>query len=211
MRNAKSKRPLTRRERERARHRQEILDASCEVFSEKGYRKTTIADISKRSEFSIASIYKHFESKEDIYHSLIEDYLRMYQEELEKTVEGIESPLAQIRACVKKTLEMLAEHRVFMNFFVGEWRPSADDDEDALANKSMDSYRMIVTFMAERFEQAQERGEVIKDVEATYLAIGLLGEIFIFGSYWIYFEPINLSESDKELIPRIFFDKVALD
>jgi AcrR family transcriptional regulator len=202
---------VTRRERERARHRQEILDASCEVFSEKGYRKTTIADISKRSEFSIASIYKHFESKEDIYHSLIEDYLQMYHEQLEETVQGIDSPLQKIRTCVAKTLDMLAEHRVFMGFFVGEWRPSADEDEDELARKSMDSYRMIVTFMAELFEQAQAQKEVVDDVSPTYLAIGLLGEIFIFGSYWIYFEPINLSDSDKELIPRIFFDRIALE
>lgn len=210
MRNAKSNRPLSRRERERARHRKEILDASCEVFSEKGYRKTTIADIAKRSEFSIASIYKHFESKEDIYHSLIEGYLQMYQEELEATVKGITSPLEQIRACIRKTLDMLAEHRVFMNFFVGEWRPSAEEDEDELAAKSMDSYRMIVTFMAERFAEAQKQGEVVDTIDATYLAIGLLGEIFIFGSYWIYFDPINLQQSDKEVILRIFFERIAI-
>ena len=77
MSNTKTNLSPNRRERERTRHRQEILDASCEVFSEKGYRNATIADISKRSEFSIASIYKHFESKEDLYHSLIEDTLEM--------------------------------------------------------------------------------------------------------------------------------------
>lgn len=210
MRNTKSLQNLSRRERERARHRQEILDAACEVFSEKGYRKTTIADISERAEFSIASLYKHFESKEDIYHSLIEDYLQMYHSALESTVEGIDSPLAQIRACVDKTLEMVAEHKVFMDFFVGEWRPSSDEEEDQLARKSMDSYRRIVTFMTGRFIEAQERGEVVDDISPTYLAIGLLGEIFIFGSFWIYFEPINLSTSDKNLIPRIFFDRIAL-
>ena len=134
----------------------------------------------------------------------------MYHSALESTVQGIESPLAQIRACVDKTLDMVAEHKVFMDFFVGEWRPSSNEDEDELARKSMDSYRRIVTFMAERFAEAQTRGEVVDDVEPTYLAIGLLGEIFIFGSYWIYFDPINLSESDKNLIPRIFFDQIAL-
>ncbi|MDY0001641.1 MAG: TetR/AcrR family transcriptional regulator [Polyangia bacterium] len=192
------------------RHRQEILDASCVVFSEKGYRNTTIADISKRSEFSIASIYKHFESKEDIYHSLIEDYLEMYHSELEAVARNISSPLEQLRACITRTYDLLVEHRVFMEFFVGEWRPAADLETDELARKSMDAYSKLVMFMAERFERAAKLGEVVDDINPIYLAIGLLGQLFIFGSYWIYFEHVSLAEAPKELIPRIFFDRIAL-
>lgn len=210
MRNSTARRSLSRRDRERERHRQEILDASCVVFSEKGYRNTTIADISKRSEFSIASIYKHFESKEDIYHSLIEDYLEMYHSELEGAVKDIKSPLAQLRACIARTYDLLVEHRVFMEFFVGEWRPSADLETDELARKSMDSYTKLVMFMAERFEKAAKLGEVVDDINPVYLSIGLLGQLFIFGSYWIYFEHKSLAEADKDLIPRIFFDRIAL-
>jgi AcrR family transcriptional regulator len=210
MRNSAAKRSLGRRERERVRHRQEILDASCVVFSEKGYRNTTIADISKRSEFSIASIYKHFESKEDIYHSLIEDYLEMYHSELEAVARNISSPLEQLRACITRTYDLLVEHRVFMEFFVGEWRPAADLETDELARKSMDAYSKLVMFMAERFERAAKLGEVVDDINPIYLAIGLLGQLFIFGSYWIYFEHVSLAEAPKELIPRIFFDRIAL-
>ncbi len=209
MKNVKTQRPLTRRERERARHRQEILDASCQVFSEKGYKSTTIADISKRSEFSIASIYKHFESKEDIYHSLIEDTLEMAYGQLEEAVEGVESPLQEIHNGIDAILDLFAENRAFLEFLVAEYRPSADLDEKPLARKSMDSYRRFLEFFAERFERAVQAGEVA-DFPPIYLAIGLLGNIFTMTSYWIYFDALDLAKAERGLIKDIFFSKIAL-
>jgi AcrR family transcriptional regulator len=209
MKNAKTERPPTRRERERARHRQEILDASCQVFSEKGFKNTTIADISKRSEFSIASIYKHFESKEDIYHSLIEDTLEMAYAELEKSTQGVDSPLQQIHNGMDAILDLFTDNRAFLEFFIAEYRPSADLDQKPLARKSMDSYRRFLEFFAERFAMAVEAKEVA-DFPPIYLAIGLLGNIFTMTSYWIYFDALDLAKAERGLIKDIFFSKIAL-
>jgi TetR/AcrR family transcriptional regulator len=200
---------MSRRERERERHRQEILNSACKVFSEKGYKNATIADISKNSEFSIASIYKHFESKEDIYHSLIEDTLKWYYEALEDAVKGVKSPLAQIRKAIDMTLEILQENRAFMEFLAAEFRPSAQMEDNELARKSMDWYIRLVEFFSTRFSEAVKLGEVV-DIPPNYLAIGLLGNIFIFGSYWCYFEQKDFNKAQRELIPRLFFDRVAL-
>lgn len=209
MKNAKTERPLTRRERERARHRQEILDASCQVFSEKGFKNTTIADISKRSEFSIASIYKHFESKEDIYHSLIEDTLEMAYAELEKATQGVDSPLQQIHNAIDAILDLFTDNRAFLEFLIAEYRPTVDLDERPLARKSMDSYRRFLEFFAERFAMAVEAKECV-DFPPTYLAIGLLGNIFTMTSYWIYFDALDLAQAERGLIKDIFFSKIAL-
>jgi AcrR family transcriptional regulator len=209
MKNAKKQRPPSRRERERNRHRQEILDASCLVFSEKGFKNTTIADISKRSEFSIASIYKHFESKEDIYHSLIEDTLEMAYVELEKAVQGVDSPLAQIRNAVDAILDLFNDNRAFLEFLIAEYRPSADLEEKPLARKSMDAYRRWLEFFADRFDAAIQAGECA-DFPPIYLAIGLLGNLFTFTSYWIYFDALDLAAAERGLIMDIFFSKIDL-
>lgn len=200
---------MNRRERERERHRREILNAACQVFSDKGFKNASIKDISDAAEFSIASIYKHFESKEDIYHSLIEDTLQMYYETLEQEVKGIQSPLEQIRRAIDKTLGMLQENRAFLEFFVGEFRPAANFEEDELARKSMESYTRLVAFFTGRFASAIQAGEVA-DIDPVFLSIGLLGNIFTFTSYWIYFQQIDLNDVDRTLIPRIFFEKIAL-
>lgn len=43
-----------------------ILDAAEQLFTERGYRETTVADIAGLAGMSPANLYRHFESKEDI-------------------------------------------------------------------------------------------------------------------------------------------------
>lgn len=52
-------------------HREKILNAAEQIFSEKGFAQTTIADISNASEYSRRTIYAYYESKEDILHHII--------------------------------------------------------------------------------------------------------------------------------------------
>lgn len=52
-------------------HRESILNAAEKLFIEKGVGATTIADISKASEYSRRTIYAYFESKEEILYHII--------------------------------------------------------------------------------------------------------------------------------------------
>jgi len=56
-----------RKEREKERRREEILDAAQKVFFEKGLHAATMDEISEVAELSKATIYLHFVSKEDLY------------------------------------------------------------------------------------------------------------------------------------------------
>jgi AcrR family transcriptional regulator len=50
-----------------ARTRKSLLDAAYEIFAQKGYRDTTIAEISKRAGTNIAAVNYHFQNKETLY------------------------------------------------------------------------------------------------------------------------------------------------
>ena len=45
----------------------QLLDAACEVFAEKGYRRATIAEICKRGGANIAAVNYYFRNKEALY------------------------------------------------------------------------------------------------------------------------------------------------
>lgn len=62
---------LTRREREKLQHREEIIAAALDVFSEKGFHGASMQDIATRAEFAMSTMYSLFESKEDLYRSLL--------------------------------------------------------------------------------------------------------------------------------------------
>lgn len=47
--------------------RQRLLEVSCELFSQNGFRATTVADICNQAQANIAAVNYHFGSKEDLY------------------------------------------------------------------------------------------------------------------------------------------------
>ena len=62
---------LSRKERERLRHRQEILETTLKLFSERGFHNVSIQEIAAESEFSVGTLYNFFESKESLFSALM--------------------------------------------------------------------------------------------------------------------------------------------
>ena len=53
--------------------RQQILDASLRLFSERGFARTTVRDIARQAGITDAAIYYHFESKQELLEALVEE------------------------------------------------------------------------------------------------------------------------------------------
>jgi len=65
--------------------KQIILDKALELFSTKGYDGVTVADIADAVGIKAASLYKHYESKQDIFDSILKraaDNFRQHTEQL---------------------------------------------------------------------------------------------------------------------------------
>jgi AcrR family transcriptional regulator len=54
------------RERKRLRTRQALIDAAAELFEQRGYDGTTIADIAAAADISTRTFFSYFASKEDV-------------------------------------------------------------------------------------------------------------------------------------------------
>ena len=66
-----------RQERDREAVRRSILDAARELFVSEGYPNVSIRKIAERIEYSPASIYSYFPSKDDIFFALAEEGFRL--------------------------------------------------------------------------------------------------------------------------------------
>jgi len=62
---------ISRKERERARHRQEILSAALGLFAQKGYDAVSMQQIAATAEFATGTLYNFFRDKEDLYFELL--------------------------------------------------------------------------------------------------------------------------------------------
>jgi TetR/AcrR family transcriptional regulator len=60
-----------RKERERQRHRQEILSVALTLFAEKGFHNVSMHEIASAAEFATGTLYNFFASKEDLFFELL--------------------------------------------------------------------------------------------------------------------------------------------
>jgi len=62
---------LSRKDRERQQHRQEILSVARQLFAEKGFYNVSMHQIAAAAEFATGTLYNFFPSKEDLFFDLL--------------------------------------------------------------------------------------------------------------------------------------------
>jgi AcrR family transcriptional regulator len=62
--------------------KESIVRAAQELFRKYGYHKTSVNEIARKARIAKATIYKYFESKEDLLHSILLDYIRISVNEI---------------------------------------------------------------------------------------------------------------------------------
>ena len=62
--------------------KESIKRAAQELFRKFGYHKTSVNEIAKKAKIAKATIYKYFDSKEEVLHALLMDYIRVSVDDL---------------------------------------------------------------------------------------------------------------------------------
>jgi len=87
-----------RRERAREHARRDILLAAAGVFTRRGYAAATLAELADAAGFAPPSLYRYFESKEEIFRSLVELVVREMDATFEEPVDGAVPLAARLEA-----------------------------------------------------------------------------------------------------------------
>lgn len=70
-----------------------IEDAARELFIRQGFHATSMRDISKRAKVSLGNLYNYYPTKEAIFESIIDRYVKVVDEELKSIFARIDEPL----------------------------------------------------------------------------------------------------------------------
>lgn len=124
---------LSRRERERKRRRQAMLDAARAVFAEKGYADATLDEIAERAEFGKGTLYNYFDGgKEEIFLAVFDEATQ----ELETLIQTVfhaspdDRPLRDtVHEFVKRYFELIRDQQNLFLVLVKEIHAIAFSDE----------------------------------------------------------------------------------
>lgn len=175
---------IGRREREKQARRQEILNIAERLFAQKGFFKTTLADIAKDSEFGMATIYQFFPGKEEIYFTLITEKTEQLFSLIEKTVSRFDSSMDKLKALVTTAFDFFEDHRDFFKIFISErsgFEWTVKEDLGLRINQLYERYLMMLQNVIEEGIRRKE----IKPLNPEEIAHGLAGIINSFIFHWI--------------------------
>ena len=107
--------PLSRREREKAAHRREIMQAALAVFARKGVATATMEEIAQEAEFSKGAVYLHFASKEELLSTILVDILQnTVLAGMQRSLTGQRSLREELTELFRAAARFAFEHQVPM-------------------------------------------------------------------------------------------------
>ncbi|MCF7973010.1 MAG: TetR/AcrR family transcriptional regulator [Phycisphaerae bacterium] len=101
---------LTRREKERALHRQHIMEVALGLFSEHGYHEVSMQQIAAASEFSVGTLYNYFENKDALFDVILDTSCEQVLSILIPVLEGPENEQERLTQYIRTLPCILDQH-----------------------------------------------------------------------------------------------------
>jgi AcrR family transcriptional regulator len=112
---------MTRKEKERTRHKAEILQAALNLFSDKGFGNVSMQDIAAGAEFSVGALYNFFSGKDQLFGELMDDCSDRIYQVLSPILDSNEPEDEKIRAFIRATAGLLEDNLKFIRLYVSQY------------------------------------------------------------------------------------------
>src|SRR6202012_2097826 len=122
--------------------KESIKRAAQDLFRKFGYHKTSVNEIARRAKIAKATIYKYFESKEDVLHSLLMDYIRVSVDDLVHSQHLKMDDEAHLSLLIMKTCRL--SYTVCNEFIGWDFIRESTNSQDFLKNLSNELEELLI-------------------------------------------------------------------
>jgi AcrR family transcriptional regulator len=149
--------------------RQRIVMAAMELFWEKGYNSTSIADILGRAGANSGSLYHFFPGKQDLLTAVLDTYLQGIRPMLlDPAWQGVEDPLDRIFVLLDRYRGFLVETDCFYGCPIGNLALEIHEPDPAVREKLAANFSAWTQAIEECLQAAADR--LPADVDRKALA-----------------------------------------
>ena len=198
---------LTRKERERAEHRRQMLEAAEAVFAEKGYHEAGVQEIADRAECSVGYLYNLFENKTDLYGELIDLRAAEFIADVRERMAAQDGALAKLQAAIVTKVEFFRRRKQFFRIHAQLHTSARVEGPMALPVKARERYRAYMEDLAAVFSQGIRDGVVV-DLDPTVLVQCLEGLTNSAIAQWVHKGSPLEDLPEAEILQRVFFEGI---
>lgn len=196
---------LPRREREKLRQRQEMLAAALDLFSQKGYYNVSMHEIAAHAEFSIGTLYKFFQNKEDLYKALVLEQCDKFEDALIQAIETPDDEIEKLRNYVRTRSERFRSNLPFVRLFLAESRGVSFNIKAGLNEELRKRYYNFLERLSTIFDRGIKNQRFKKIADPYYLAAALDSIVDASLLLWLDAPDRHPYPEDPDTILDIFF------
>ncbi len=178
--------------------KQMILIAAMKVFSESGYKGSSVDDVAKEAGISKGAIYWHFKNKDDLFKSLLEywtkEQFKVFKENLKQSHSVIDSLHSMLTMPFEMPDESIKLIRIMMEFF------AHGAEIDGMVEVFDGYYKVFAKELQKYIYEAIEEGELCSELKHTHDISVLIALIFDGLYARIYIDSLTKQNSFKNHI-----------
>ncbi len=91
--------------------RKKIIDAASILYAQKGFNATSIDEISKMAGVSLPVTHRYIKNKSEIMGMILEDVLKMFQDNLMMMIKGIDDPEEKLAIAINIYFKVIDQQR----------------------------------------------------------------------------------------------------
>lgn len=140
-----------------AERRRAILEAAREVFGQKGFDRSSMAEIASRVGVVEGALYKHFPSKRDLLFESIRLFYGPLIEGTREQLAGIRGTRNRLRFVIWRQLRSFADEPGLCRLIIAEIRPRDDYHESAVRELNRELTSAILQILQEGIRSGELR------------------------------------------------------
>jgi len=153
-----------------------ILRTAARIFAEKSYHSTSMRDISRETNVSLAGLYHYCRSKEELLFLIQDNCFGRVLERLEEQLEEVKDPVAKLSIFIENHLSFFAANMAEMKVLSHE-AESLRGDLHAHVSTRKDKYTKLARKILQEVQDASQSKPVDLTV-ATYALFGMMNWIY---------------------------------
>lgn len=154
-----------------------ILRNAARIFADKSYHSTSMRDISRETNVSLAGLYHYCKSKEELLFLIQDNCFGRVLERLEERLSSVDDPLLKLQIFIENHLSFFAANMAEMKVLSHE-AESLQGDLHAHVSGKKDKYTKLATRILREVYDAQETKRPLNLTVATYALFGMMNWIY---------------------------------
>lgn len=163
----------TKREEKKNLTRERIIDSASQLFSQNNYHEVMIEDVAKNANIAKGTVYNYFESKEELYFSLIEQKMSALTNSLIEKIRGENDKVSSLHAFILHNYMFMMKYQNFFRIYQKE----SFNKQNELCNEITELENRLKKLLVDIINEGEKEG-VFRKTDIALTTELILGSLF---------------------------------